>query len=159
MNSLFWYAMLLIMQVQASRADPLPVCHGSCRWNSHPRCEPSPLSMITHSLPITVHSVVRWASPLDEEPTETFLCARLPGFPYAWRVTLQVLNKLGALNLPDWWNAGKVAQDNSPIPFSEFPSYLLAPRVCISHCCAVNALVCATACLETSGHCSAPYLL
>ena len=43
----------------------------------------------------------------------------MPGFPDAWRSALQVLNKLGALNLPDWWNAGKVAQDNSPIPFSE----------------------------------------
>ena len=32
---------------------------------------------------------------------------------------MQILNHLGALNLPDWWNAGKVAQDNSPIPFSE----------------------------------------
>ncbi|CAL5229387.1 g12702 [Coccomyxa viridis] len=28
-----------------------------------------------------------------------------------------VLNHVGVLNLPDWWNAGKVAQDNSPIPF------------------------------------------
>ena len=32
---------------------------------------------------------------------------------------MQVLNHVGVLNLPDWWNAGKVAQDNSPIPFSE----------------------------------------
>ena len=40
---------------------------------------------------------------------------------------MQVLNHLGALNLPDWWNAGKVAQDNSPIPFSEsFAISLLA---------------------------------
>lgn len=36
------------------------------------------------------------------------------------KTPLQVLNHLGALNLPDWWNAGKAAQDNSPIPFSEF---------------------------------------
>jgi hypothetical protein len=35
------------------------------------------------------------------------------------RTPIQVLNHLGALNLPDWWNAGKVAQDNSPIPFSK----------------------------------------
>ena len=47
------------------------------------------------------------------------------GMEHAWQIlmlknTLQVLNHLGALNLPDWWNAGKVAQDNSPIPFSEF---------------------------------------
>ncbi len=34
---------------------------------------------------------------------------------------LQILNHVGALNLPDWWNAGKVAQQNSPIPFSESP--------------------------------------
>ena len=32
---------------------------------------------------------------------------------------MQILNHVGVLNLPDWWNAGKVAQDNSPIPFSE----------------------------------------
>lgn len=32
---------------------------------------------------------------------------------------MQILSHVGALNLPDWWNAGKVAQDNSPIPFSE----------------------------------------
>lgn len=32
----------------------------------------------------------------------------------------QVLKKFGAVNLPVWYEAGKYAQDSSPIPFSEF---------------------------------------
>lgn len=32
---------------------------------------------------------------------------------------MQILNHVGVLNLPIWWEAGKVAQDKSPIPFSE----------------------------------------
>lgn len=31
----------------------------------------------------------------------------------------QVLKKFGAVNLPVWYEAGKYAQESSPIPFSE----------------------------------------
>ena len=58
MESLLQCVILPIMQVQASRADPLPVCHGSCCWNSHPRCEAPPPSMAIHSLLIPVAPVV-----------------------------------------------------------------------------------------------------
>ena len=33
----------------------------------------------------------------------------------------QVLRKFGAVNIPVWYEAGKYAQDSSPIPFSEGP--------------------------------------
>lgn len=32
---------------------------------------------------------------------------------------MQILKKFGAANLPVWYEAGKYAQDSSPIPFSE----------------------------------------
>ena len=34
----------------------------------------------------------------------------------------QVLKKFGAVNLPVWYEAGKYAQESSPIPFSECPA-------------------------------------
>ena len=33
----------------------------------------------------------------------------------------QILKKFGAVNIPVWYEAGKYAQDSSPIPFSEDP--------------------------------------
>ena len=47
---------------------------------------------------------------------------------------VQIFNAIGILNLPDWYNAGRVAQLNSFAPFSES----FAPRAALCYdppCC------------------------
>ncbi len=47
-----------------------------------------------------------------------FIDVPCPGV-YVCSCVLQALTKLGALNVPEWYDAGKVAQDNSFAPFSK----------------------------------------
>ena len=45
---------------------------------------------------------------------------------------VQILNKVGALNLPEWYDAGKVQQEGSPFAFSMPPQLGEGCSACLS---------------------------
>ena len=77
------------------------------------------------------------------------------------RLTMQLLTKIGILNVPDWFDAGKVSIQNSFAPFSKF---ILASRSQRAACPACMELLhpsspCSTATLSNwiicCSHCMA----
>ena len=85
---------VLSVQVPASRASALQICHDCSSWYPH--------SLGMHLL---------------HQCLVAFCTARLR--PETILLLSQILTKAGILNVPDWFDAGKVSIQNSFAPFSK----------------------------------------
>ena len=105
-----------LLQVPAGRAGALPVGHACSGRHPHPWGKLLPAGWSKVHLPGAVFFARLLA--LQDLSTPWPRCLRSLVSGQDLR-TMQVFSAVGILNIPDWYNAGRVAQLNSFAPFSE----------------------------------------